>query len=61
MHERRLNGVTLEFGHAGILYRNSFVMYERETDSLWVHVSGRAEVGARPGAGCYPRRRIGNG
>ncbi len=49
VYERRLNGKTLEFGHAGILYRNSFVMYDRETDSLWVHVTGRAEVGPREG------------
>ncbi len=49
VYERRLNGTTLEFGHAGILYRDSFVMYDRETDSLWVHVTGRAEVGPREG------------
>ena len=49
MHDRRVNGKTLSFGHAGILYRNSFVMYDRETESLWVHVTGRAEVGPREG------------
>ena len=49
MHVRRANGRTLSFGHAGILYRNSFVMYDRETESLWVHVTGRAQSGPRKG------------
>lgn len=40
MYRREVDGRTLSFGHAGILYRNSFVMYDRETDSLWVHVTG---------------------
>lgn len=39
----------LSFGHAGILYENSFVMYDRQTDSLWVHVTGRAETGPMKG------------
>ncbi len=42
MYDRRTNGQTLSFGHAGILYRNSFVMYDRTTESLWVHVTGLA-------------------
>lgn len=49
MHDRRINGKTLSFGHAGILYRNSFVMYDRETESLWVHVTGKAAHGPRKG------------
>ncbi len=39
----------LSFGHAGILYENSFVMYDRKTGSLWVHVTGRAEMGPMKG------------
>ncbi len=39
----------LRFGHAGILYQNSFVMYDHETESLWVHVTGRAEHGPLKG------------
>ncbi len=49
MYDRRLNGKTLSFGHAGILYKDSFVMYDRETKSLWVHVTGKAEVGPLKG------------
>ncbi len=39
----------LSFGHAGILYQNSFVMYDRRTESLWVHATGRAETGPMKG------------
>jgi hypothetical protein len=37
------------FGHSGILYEKSFVMYDRKTESLWVHVTGRAEAGPLKG------------
>ncbi len=49
MYGRELDGRVLSFGHAGILYEQSFVMYDRETDSLWVHVTGRAEAGPLKG------------
>jgi hypothetical protein len=45
-----LKGETLSFGHAGILFENSFVMYDRRTESLWVHVTGRAVWGVLKGA-----------
>ncbi len=44
-----MDGEVLSFGHAGILYENSFVMYDRKTGSLWVHVTGRAEWGPMQG------------
>ena len=49
MYRRELNGEVLTFGHAGILYQNSFVMYDKKTDSLWVHATGRAETGPMKG------------
>jgi hypothetical protein len=49
VYGRRLHGETLSFGHAGILSENSFVMYDRKTDSLWVHVTGRAVWGPLKG------------
>lgn len=49
MYGRRLHGETLSFGHAGILFENSFVMYDRRTESLWVHVTGRAVWGPLKG------------
>jgi hypothetical protein len=44
-----VDGEVLSFGHAGILHENSFVMYDRKTESLWVHVTGRAEWGPMRG------------
>jgi hypothetical protein len=50
VYGRRFKGETLSFGHAGILFENSFVMYDRKTESLWVHVTGRAVWGLMKGA-----------
>ena len=49
MYRRELNGTVLDFGHAGILYRDSFVMYDQQTQSLWVHATGRSEHGSMKG------------
>ncbi len=49
MYDRRVNGTELTFGHSGILYKWSFVLYDRQTESLWVHASGRAEHGPMKG------------
>jgi hypothetical protein len=50
VYSRRLKDKTLAFGHEGILYKRSFVMYDRETKSLWVHTSGLAVKGPQKGA-----------
>lgn len=50
MYDRKLDNQILDFGHAGILYQQSFVMYDKQTNSLWVHVTGRAEEGPLKGA-----------
>lgn len=49
MYERRVDGEVLSFGHEGILYRNSFMMYDRKTESLWLHVTGEALKGPLKG------------
>jgi hypothetical protein len=49
VYGRRLEGETLAFGHEGILYESSFVMYDRKTQSLWLHVTGRAVWGPLKG------------
>ena len=49
MYSRRLGKRTLLFGHEGILYKRSFVMYDRSTKSLWLHVTGTAVKGPRKG------------
>jgi hypothetical protein len=40
---------TLSFGHEGILFKNSFIMYDRQTKSLWVHTMGEAVKGKLKG------------
>jgi hypothetical protein len=49
VYGREVDGEVLSFGHSGILFGNSFVMYDRKTESLWVHVTGRAESGPMQG------------
>jgi len=45
-----MNGRTLTFGVSGKLIRNSLVMYDRETHSLWSHLTGGAIDGPLTGA-----------
>lgn len=49
-HERRAAGRTLSFGHSGWLWRSAFLLYDRETDSLWHHATGVAMAGSLRGA-----------
>ncbi|MBE7461874.1 MAG: DUF3179 domain-containing protein [Planctomycetes bacterium] len=49
MHRRTLENKTLAFGHAGKLYKNSFVMYDKDTNSEWVHVTGECAKGIYKG------------
>jgi len=37
------------FGHSGWLWRNSYLLYDRETGSLWHHLTGRAMSGSLRG------------
>ncbi len=49
MYGRKLGDTVLAFGHEGVLYRRSFVMYDRGTRSLWVHTTGECVKGAMKG------------
>ena len=49
MYSSKVDGKTLAFGHEGVLYRRSFVMYDRGTDSLWVHTTGECVKGKLKG------------
>lgn len=49
MYGRTVGEQVLSFGHEGVLYRNSFVMYDRSTDSKWLHVTGEALKGPLKG------------
>jgi hypothetical protein len=44
-----VEGRTLDFGTSGMLYRSNLVMYDRQTDSLWPQVLGKAVIGELTG------------
>jgi hypothetical protein len=54
VYDRRVGGRTLTFGLTGSLYANSFIMYDRETGSQWVHLSGEAIQGKLKGEKLRP-------
>ena len=49
VYDRRIGDETLSFGHEGILYRRSFIMYDKQKGSLWVHTTGEAINGPYKG------------
>ncbi len=49
VYERVVDGVTLDFGTSGKLYKSDLVMYDRLSHSLWAQMEGRAIVGQRAG------------
>ena len=50
VHARELDGRTLTFLVSGKLWRNSLVMQDSETGTLWSHVTGEALDGELAGA-----------
>ncbi|MEX1009407.1 MAG: DUF3179 domain-containing protein [Acidimicrobiia bacterium] len=47
--DRRVGGRVVDFGTSGLLYRSDLVMYDRQTESLWVQFEGRAVAGVLTG------------
>jgi len=47
--ERRLDGITLDFGTTGRLRNSDLVMYDRQTESWWQQFLGEAIVGKLTG------------
>jgi len=45
VHGRRIDDRVLTFGHSGWLWRNAYLLYDRETDSIWHHATGVAMSG----------------
>jgi len=43
--DRRVDGVTYEFGVSGKLWESNLLMYDRTTESLWSQIIGEAVVG----------------
>ena len=49
MYARKVGERTLVFGVSGLLVRNSLVMYDHQTGSLWSHLTGQALSGPLAG------------
>jgi len=45
VYRRRLGERTLSFGVSGMLYKNSLLMFDNETTSVWSHITGEALAG----------------
>lgn len=50
MYSRQINGEVYEFGVSGKLVMNVLVMYDRQTETLWSQLLGRAIEGSLTGA-----------
>lgn len=48
-YDRRVDGKTLTFGVSGLLYNHNFLLFDRETESLWSQFLGRAIAGPLAG------------
>jgi hypothetical protein len=48
-YDRRIGGQVLDFGTSGQLYNSDLVMYDRQTESLWTQLLGKAVVGELTG------------
>ncbi len=40
MYSRVIDGQSLTLASSGWTYRNTFVLYDRETESMWYHLEG---------------------
>ncbi len=40
MYSREIDGQVLTLSASGWTYRNTFVLYDKETESLWYHLEG---------------------
>jgi hypothetical protein len=47
--KRAVDGKVLEFGVSGLLYDGQFLLYDRQTESLWAQYTGRAVAGPLAG------------
>lgn len=53
-YDRRAANRVLDFGVSGLLYNSSLVMFDRQTESLWSHFTGRAVAGVLTGTTLKP-------
>jgi hypothetical protein len=53
-YDRRVRAHVLSFGTSGRLYDSNLVMYDRQTQSLWVQFTGQAVAGVLTGFHLHP-------
>lgn len=58
MYSRELDGKTYTFGVSGKLWRDSLLMYDHQTRSLWSHITGKAIQGPLKGKQLKPLASI---
>jgi hypothetical protein len=46
---RSVDGAVLQFGVSGLIYNSNFLLYDRQTESLWLQFDGRALAGPQAG------------
>ncbi len=46
---REVEGKALSFGVSGLIYNSNFLLYDRETESLWLQFTGEAVAGPMAG------------
>ncbi len=44
MYSREIDGQVLILSASGWTYRNTFVLYDHETESIWYHLEGEDEL-----------------
>ena len=49
MYARKVDAKTYTFGVSGLLYRSNVLMYDKQTESLWLQVKRRAVTGPMTG------------
>jgi hypothetical protein len=54
VYRRKLGDRTLHFGVSGLLYNDNFLLYDRETESLWSQFTGEAIAGELAGRRLTP-------
>jgi hypothetical protein len=52
--KRTVDGKVLEFGVSGLIYNANFLLYDRQTESLWLQFDGRALAGPMVGKRLEP-------
>ena len=56
LYDARAGGRTLEFASSGFLFRSNKLMFDRQTSTLWNHLTGEPAVGQLAGTGVQLRR-----